>query len=68
MGEDASKLVCCVCKQPKSSHEGQFAELVRPSLLEFMKKRLPDCAANDFVCYDDLGEFRKSYVKDALED
>jgi hypothetical protein len=68
MGEDASKLVCCVCKQPKSSHEGQFAELVRPSLLEFMKKRLPDCAAKDFVCYDDLGEFRKSYVKDALED
>jgi hypothetical protein len=34
----------------------------------FIKKQLPDCAAKDFLCYDDLGEFRKSYVKDVLED
>jgi len=68
MSEGPAKLVCCVCKQPKSPHQGQFAELVRPSLLEFMKKHLPECAAKDFVCYHDLGEFRKNYVKDVLED
>ena len=60
--------VCCVCKQPKSPHEGQIAELIRPSLLEFVKKRMPECEGGAFVCFNDLGEFRKDYVKDVLQD
>jgi len=60
--------VCCVCKQAKSSHEGQIAELIRPSLLEFVKKRMPECEGGAFVCFNDLGEFRKEYVKDVLQD
>jgi uncharacterized membrane protein len=66
--EGAPKLVCCVCKQPRSQHQGQFSELIRPSLLEFIKKQLPECTGKDFICYDDLGEFRKSYVKEVLQD
>jgi uncharacterized membrane protein len=68
MRERHSKLVCFVCKKPKSLHQGQFAELIRPGLFEFIKKQLPDCAAKDFIRCDDLGEFRKSYVKDVLQD
>jgi uncharacterized membrane protein len=45
-----------------------IAELIRPSLLEFIKKKLPDVDNKDFVCFQDLGEFRKDYVKEVLED
>jgi len=45
-----------------------IAELVRPSLLEFIKKQVPDLDSKTFICFGDLGEFRKDYVKEVLED
>jgi uncharacterized membrane protein len=44
------------------------AELIRPSLLEFIRKRLPGLDNKGFICLDDLGEFRKDYVKEVLEE
>ena len=44
------------------------AELIRPSLLEFIKKKFPDLGGKAFICFDDLGEFRRDYVKEVLED
>src|SRR6266571_7891774 len=61
-------LVCQVCKKPKSPHSGMIAELIRPSLLEFIKKKFPDSDSQAFVCFEDLGKFRKDYVKEVLED
>ena len=61
-------LVCQICKKPKSPNSGMIAELIRPSLLEFIKKRLPDLDSKGFICFDDLGEFRKDYIKEVLED
>jgi uncharacterized membrane protein len=61
-------LVCQVCKKPKSPHGGMLAELIRPSLLEFIKKRMPGFDSKGFICLDDLGDFRKDYVKEVLED
>jgi uncharacterized membrane protein len=60
--------VCQICKKPKSSHGGMVAEVIRPSLLEFIKKGMPDWDGKGFICLDDLGKFRKEYVKDVLED
>src|SRR6266852_1328090 len=60
--------ICQVCKKPRSPHEGQIAELIRPSLLEFIRKRVPELDGKGFICLDDLGEFRKDYVKEVLED
>jgi uncharacterized membrane protein len=68
MRETASANICQVCKKPKSPHDGMMAELIRPSLLEFIKKRMPDFGEKDFICLEDLGKFRKEYVKDVLED
>ena len=45
-----------------------IAELIRPSLLEFIKKKLPVVDNTGFICFEDLGEFRKDYVKEVLED
>src|SRR5438046_10119101 len=61
-------LVCHVCKKSKSPHSGMIAELIRPSLLEFIKKKVPDLNNKAFICFEDLGEFRKDYVKEVLED
>ena len=44
------------------------AELIRPSLLEFIKKERPDLDGKGFICLDDLGEFRKEYVKEVLQE
>ena len=44
------------------------AELIRPSLLEFIKKETPGLESKGFICFDDLGEFRKDYVKEVLQD
>src|SRR5437867_1254696 len=61
-------LVSQVCKKPRSPNNGMIAELIRPSLLEFIKKKLPDLDSKAFICLDDLGEFRKDYIKEVLED
>jgi len=61
-------LICQVCKKPKSPHNGMIAELIRPSLLEFITKKLPDLDNKGFICLDDLGDFRKDYIKEVLED
>ena len=61
-------LVCQICKKPRSPHSGMIAALIRPSLLEFIKKKVPDLDEKGFICLDDLGEFRKDYIKEVLED
>ena len=61
-------LVCQICKKTKSPNNGMIAELIRPSLFEFIKKKLPDLDSNGFICIDDLAEFRKNYIKEVLED
>src|SRR5256885_16870397 len=61
-------LVCQICKKAKPPNSGMIAELIRPSLLEFIKKKLPDLDSKGFICFDDLGEFRKDYIKEVLED
>src|SRR5712692_9728180 len=60
--------ICQVCEKPKSPHDGMIAELIRPSLLEFIRKQLPEWDGKGFICFDDLGEFRKNYVKEVLQE
>src|SRR5436305_4590413 len=61
-------VVCQICKKTKSPHGGMVAELIRPSLLEINKKEKPGLGRKGFICFDDLCEFRKDYVKEVLED
>ena len=63
-----AKPVCQICKEPRSPNDGQIAELIRPSLLEFIKKRVPTLDEKGFICSDDLGQFRKDYVREVLQD
>jgi hypothetical protein len=61
-------VICQICKKPKSPHNGMIAELIRPSLLEFIKKKVPDLDSKACICFEDLGDFRKDYVKEVLEE
>src|SRR5438046_5204938 len=61
-------LICQICKKHKAPHGGMVAELIRPSLLEFAKKEKPGLDNKGVICFDDLGDFRKDYVKEVLQD
>src|SRR5215469_12929835 len=61
-------VICEICKKSKSPHNGMVAELIRPSLLQFIRKKFPDLDSKAFICFDDLGNFRSDYIKEVLED
>src|SRR5207248_603917 len=60
--------VCRICQKAKSPTDGQIAEVIRPSLLDCIKKRHPKWDGAGFVCFDDIGDCRKEYVKEVLQD
>ena len=59
---------CLICGQTKSTRNGTIGEVVRPSLSEFIHKHAPQWDGKGFICLDDLGRFRRDYVKEVLED
>ena len=63
-----SKPQCQICHRATSPHAGTPGELLRPSLLEFIQKRVPHFDPRGFICFNDLGRFRRDYVKEVLED
>lgn len=49
------------------SQNGAIGENVRPSLAEFITSQHPSWNPQEFICFGDLGRFRRDYVKHALE-
>jgi uncharacterized membrane protein len=68
MSDTKPNPVCCICHKSKPAHDGHIAELVRPSLLGFIQKNHPQCQGTEFICFEDLGNARKEYVKEVLQD
>ena len=66
--KQSPKLTCQICGRERHAASGTMAELVRPSLVDFIRKRKPDWDSNGFICFDDLGIFRRDYVKEVLEE
>jgi uncharacterized membrane protein len=61
------RLNCQVCGRGFSPQNGAIGENVRPSLAEFIKSQRSDWNPQEFICFGDLGSFRRDYVKHALE-
>src|ERR1041384_3189405 len=61
-------IVCQICGKTKRPNDGQIADVIRPSLLESMRKRYPQWDGRGFVCFDDIGDCRRDYVKDVLQE
>jgi uncharacterized membrane protein len=51
-----------------SASAGTTGDVIRPSLLEFIQKRTPDFDPHDFICFNDLGPFRRDYIKEVLQE
>jgi uncharacterized membrane protein len=64
----SEKTVCQICGKTKLLTEGQVADMIRPSLLESMRKRYPQWDGRGFVCFEDIGDCRRDYVKEVLEE
>src|SRR5205809_7796403 len=62
------KLICQICGRAFMPQNGAIGDNVRPSLAEFIKSQRPNWDPEQFICFADLGAFRKEYVKQALED
>ena len=62
------KLNCQICGRAFLPQNGAIGDNVRPSLAEFIKLQRPNWDPQQFICFGDLGAFRKDYVKQALED
>ena len=65
---EKAKPHCQICHQATAPNAGTEGDLLRPSLLEFIQKRAPNFDPKGFICFDDLGRFRRDYVKEVLED
>src|SRR3977135_3175005 len=59
---------CVICGQAKALRNGTVGEVVRPSLSEFIGRKAPQWDGKGFICLDDLGKFRRDYVKEVLQD
>jgi uncharacterized membrane protein len=60
--------VCQICGKTKRLNQAQIADVIRPSLFESMRKRYPQLDGHGFVCFDDIGDCRRDYVKEVLQD
>jgi len=60
--------VCQICGKRKLPNQGQIADVIRPSLLESMRKRYPQWDGRGFVCFEDIGDCRRDYVKEVLQE
>jgi uncharacterized membrane protein len=63
-----SKPQCQICHQIIPSSAGTIGDVIRPSLLEFIQKRTPNFEPHGFICSNDLGHFRRDYLKEVLQD
>jgi uncharacterized membrane protein len=69
MENDTKKTVTCqVCNQEKTVDEVLYGELVRPSIVETIRKRYPDWSDSGYICLSDLNDFRAEYIEDVLEE
>src|SRR5438477_284321 len=61
------KLNCQICGRAFLPQNGAIGDNVRPSLAEFIKSHRPNWDPHQFICFGDLGAFRRDYVKHTLE-
>src|SRR4030095_1199864 len=61
------KLPCQICGHVFLPQNGAIGDNVRPSLAEFIKSQMPNWDPHEFICFGELGAFRRDYVKHTLE-
>lgn len=65
---EVAKAQCQICHQTKAPSSLVAGDLIRPSLTDFIRRKVPAFDLHGFICATDLGLFRRDYVKEVLED
>jgi len=60
--------VCQICGRAWNRSELVPAGLVRPVLVERIRRSFPDWSSDGFICHEDLNRFRGEYVEALMED
>jgi len=58
------RIQCMVCGREKPVRDVTSLAVVRPSLIDRIKRDYPDLPAEGFICNEDLDRFRSSYVSE----
>jgi uncharacterized membrane protein len=66
-GENQQTGLCQVCRQEKNISELRPGDLVRPPVVEIIKRAQPDWDAGGYICMDDLNRFRAAYLQKTIE-
>lgn len=65
---EKAQALCQICHQQIAPSSLIAAGLIRPSLADFIHRKVPDFDPHGFICANDLGHFRRDYVEEVLED
>ncbi|MBN1473060.1 MAG: DUF1003 domain-containing protein [Syntrophaceae bacterium] len=68
MTKSSTDHVCQICGRKPPKVELVIAHLVRPVVIDVIKKSYPEWSDNGFICVDDLNRFRYEYVRSLVED
>jgi uncharacterized membrane protein len=55
--------LCQVCKKSFEKNNLYPVELVRPTLLKFIKSEVPDIARSGYICLPELNQYKAAYVE-----
>jgi uncharacterized membrane protein len=58
---------CQICKKPFNNSDLIFAAVVRPTVVEVIKKKYPTWDSEGKICKIDLDNFRRQYIQGVLE-
>jgi uncharacterized membrane protein len=65
--DDATKVICGVCKLAKNPDDIVSGQAVRSAIAELIRKDHPDWDPDSPICRDDLNRYRALYVQGVLE-
>jgi uncharacterized membrane protein len=65
--DDATKVICGVCKLAKDPDDIVSGQVVRSAIAELIRKDHPDWDPDSPICRDDLNRYRALYVQGVLE-
>lgn len=59
---------CQICHQQTPRWSSTQLDVIRPSLLETIRKYHPEAANGGYICFKDLNQLRSQYVEDVLRE
>jgi uncharacterized membrane protein len=69
MNTEAERDVDCqICHRSVAARLATPAGIIRPAVVELIRKTCPEWSSDGFICLEDLNRFRGAYVEDVLRE